>query len=162
MITQIEGATGLNKSQIINYAMYGGVGLVMLGVGQVYITTTIGVLYPAFMSFVALESAGAEDDKMWLTYWVVYGTFQIIDEFGSIILSLIPFYFFLKLVFLVWMMHPATCGARWIYDNYLSNFVKQYRAQIEAQLDKIEKDIGQAADKVKSTVTDAVKGEKAE
>ena len=55
--------------------MYGGVLLVMLGVGQVYITTAIGVLYPAFMSFVALETEDIEDDKLWLTYWVVYGTF---------------------------------------------------------------------------------------
>ena len=63
MITQIEGATGWNKAQIINYSMYAGVTLVMLGVGQVYITTIIGVLYPAFMSFCALESGGVEDDK---------------------------------------------------------------------------------------------------
>ena len=55
--------------------MYAGVILVMLGVGQVYITTIIGVLYPAFMSFIALETSDKEDDKLWLTYWVVYGTF---------------------------------------------------------------------------------------
>ena len=47
----------------MNYALYGGIGLVMLGVGQVYITTVIGVLYPAFMSFVALETEEKEDDK---------------------------------------------------------------------------------------------------
>lgn len=65
----------MTKPQIVNYAMYGGVGLVMLGVGQVYITTMIGVLYPAFMSFLALETDDKEDDKLWLTYWVVFGFF---------------------------------------------------------------------------------------
>lgn len=75
VFAQLEGVTGLNKSQLINYSMYGGVTLVMLGVGQVYITTAIGVLYPAFMSFVALETEDIEDDKLWLTYWVVYGAF---------------------------------------------------------------------------------------
>ena len=117
--------------------MYGGVVLVMLGVGQVYITTLIGVLYPAFMSFIALESSGTDDDKMWLTYWVVYGTFQIIDEFGSIILGLIPFYFFLKLLFLVYLFHPSTCGARVVYDNYLSDIVKAYRGQIETTINQV-------------------------
>ena len=75
VFAQLEGATGLTKPQLINYSMYGGVTLVMLGVGQVYITTMIGVLYPAFMSFVALETEDTEDDKLWLTYWVVYGAF---------------------------------------------------------------------------------------
>ena len=75
IFNQIEGATGMTKPQIVNYAMYGGVGLVMLGVGQVYITTMIGVLYPAFMSFLALETDDKEDDKLWLTYWVVFGFF---------------------------------------------------------------------------------------
>lgn len=65
----------MTKPQIVNYTMYGGVGLVMLGVGQVYITTMIGVLYPAFMSFLALETDDKEDDKLWLTYWVVFGFF---------------------------------------------------------------------------------------
>ena len=65
----------MTKPQIVNYAMYGGVALVMLGVGQVYITTMIGVLYPAFMSFLALETDDKEDDKLWLTYWVVFGFF---------------------------------------------------------------------------------------
>jgi len=35
----------------------------MFGVGQVYITNLIGVAYPAFMSFLALESEGLDDDK---------------------------------------------------------------------------------------------------
>jgi len=36
---------------------------VMFGVGQTYLTNLIGVAYPAFMSFIALESEGADDDK---------------------------------------------------------------------------------------------------
>jgi receptor expression-enhancing protein 5/6 len=60
---------------LINYSAYGGIALVMFGVGQVYLTTLIGVLYPGFMSFIALETEDIDDDKLWLTYWVVYGAF---------------------------------------------------------------------------------------
>ena len=34
----------------------------MFGVGASYITTAIGVAYPAFMSFLALESDAKDDD----------------------------------------------------------------------------------------------------
>ena len=123
----------------MNYTLYGGIGLVMLGVGQVYITTVIGVLYPAFMSFVALESEEKEDDKQWLTYWVVYGLFQIIDQFGGIILGLIPFYFFLKLIALVLLFHPSVMGAVYVYDKFFSNMVKAYRGQIEGTINNMQK-----------------------
>lgn len=52
---------------------------VVFGIGSSVLTTLIGVAYPAFMSFVALESDGEDDDKQWLTYWVVFGVFSILD-----------------------------------------------------------------------------------
>ena len=127
----VESATGLMKPQILKYGLISSVLLVMLGVGQGIITTLIGVVYPAFASFIALESEEKEDDKQWLTYWVCFGFFQIIDCFGGIILQFIPFYFFLKVSFMVWLFHPKTMGALWLYNNYMQAYVKKYRSQIE-------------------------------
>ena len=120
----VEGATGLKKPQILQYGLVASVLLVMLGVGQNFITTMLGVCYPAFASFVALETEDKNDDKQWLTYWVCFGFFQIVDCFGGIILSFIPFYFFLKVGFMVWLFHPKTMGALWLYNNYLQAYVK--------------------------------------
>ena len=115
----------------MNYGMYAGVACVMLGIGQTYITQVIAVLYPAFMSFVALETDTPEDDKQWLTYWVCYGCFAILDQFAGFILSFIPFYFFLKMAFLIWCMHPATQGATIVYNNYILPFYNEHAAEIE-------------------------------
>lgn len=152
VFAQLEGITGLNKPQLINYSMYGGVTLVMLGVGQVYITTMIGVLYPAFMSFVALETEDTEDDKLWLTYWVVYGAFQIVDQFAGFILALIPFYFFLKLLLMVYMFHPTTQGAKWVYDNILQKYVKTYRGQVEEAINNVQDQAADQFNKAKANV----------
>tara|TARA_B110001450_G_C17468341_1_gene419125 strand:+ start:22 stop:381 length:360 start_codon:yes stop_codon:yes gene_type:complete len=116
----------------MNYAMYGGVACVMLGVGQTYITQIIAVLYPCFMSFIALETDTPEDDKQWLTYWVCYGAFAIVDQFAGFILSFIPFYYFLKMAFLIWCMHPATQGATIVYNNYILPFYNEHASEIEA------------------------------
>ena len=58
ILDQISKATGMPIRSLMQYSMVTGVLMVMLGVGQVYITCLIGVAYPAFMSFLALESDG--------------------------------------------------------------------------------------------------------
>jgi receptor expression-enhancing protein 5/6 len=96
----------------------------MLGIGASYITCLIGVAYPAFMSFLALESGQESETTQWLTYWVVFGLFNIVDQFAGFILHFIPFYYFLKLGFLVFLFHPSFKGATYVYENYLKEAVK--------------------------------------
>ena len=104
---------------------------VVFGIGSSILTTLIGVAYPAFMSFVALESDGEDDDKQWLTYWVVFGVFSILDQFAGIILALIPFYYVLKVALLIWMFHPASHGAITLYNNFILPLFKQYEKDID-------------------------------
>ena len=96
----------------------------MFNIGASYITCLIGVAYPAFMSFLALESGNDEENKQWLTYWVVFGIFNIVDQFAGFILRFIPFYYFLKLAFLVFLFHPKTLGATYVYNHYLREAIR--------------------------------------
>ena len=121
---QIEKATGMTSSQLARYGLIAGIFLVTFGIGASYITCILGVAYPCFMSFLALESEDEEDDKQWLTYWVVFGLFQIVDQFAGFILHFIPFYYFLKMAFMVWLFHPSTLGATTIYNRYIREAVK--------------------------------------
>jgi len=129
-VDDVAKMVGVPPKKLMNYAMYAGVICIMLGVGQTYLTQLIAVLYPAFMSFVALESDTPGDDKQWLTYWVVYGAFSVIDQFAGFILSFIPFYYFLKVGFLLWCMHPSTNGATIVYDTYILPYYQEYEGQI--------------------------------
>ena len=44
----------------------------------------------------AIDSVQKDDDTQWLTYWVVYAAFGIIEFFTDLILSWVPFYFLAK------------------------------------------------------------------
>ena len=145
---KVAAMTGLTPGQISRYGLIAGIALVMLGIGNTYITCLLGVAYPCFMSFLALESNGADDDKQWLTYWVVFGLFNILDQFAGFILTFIPFYFFLKLVFLVWLFHPSSQGATTIYNNYILPNMSQYEKHIAG----IEKSVADAAAGAKAKV----------
>jgi hypothetical protein len=63
VLNTISQKTGTPIKSLMQYTLVGMVVLVMLGIGQTYITNIIGVAYPAFMSFMALESDGLDDDK---------------------------------------------------------------------------------------------------
>ena len=124
IIEKISKATGLPQQKVLQSAMALVVLFIVFGIGQSILTNLIGVAYPAFMSFVALESEGTDDDKLWLTYWVVFGAFTILDQFAGILLALIPFYYVLKVGMLIWMFHPATQGAITLYNNFVQPYVK--------------------------------------
>ncbi len=107
------------KAQVLKAALGFAVGFIVFGIGQSILTNLIGVAYPVFMSFHALESDGANDDTQWLTYWVIFGIFTILDQFAGFILQMIPFYYVLKVATLIWLFHPATHGATYVYFNYV-------------------------------------------
>ena len=48
--------TGITAVQVKNTLLLGFLGCIMLGIGEDYVTIAVGILYPAFMSFLALET----------------------------------------------------------------------------------------------------------
>ena len=43
-----------------------------------------------------MESPQGDDDRQWLTYWIVYSTFNILEYFADLILFWIPMYDLIK------------------------------------------------------------------
>ena len=76
-----------------------------------------------YASIQALESPATDDDKQWLTYWVVYSFFTLLEHFRTVLLFWFPFYFSIKLGLLIWMMLPGQRGALWIYGAIRSRVV---------------------------------------
>ena len=75
------------------YLGYGIVGLVVMwlafGFGGQLLTNMIGFVYPAYCSIQALESNRKQDDIQWLTYWVVFAAFSVLEYFAGKIQSFI-------------------------------------------------------------------------
>ncbi|WP_411025024.1 HVA22/TB2/DP1 family protein, partial [Salmonella sp. s54836] len=96
------------------------------------LATLIGFVYPAYKSVFAIESEGKDDDTQWLTYWVVYGFFSIVEFFTDTLLSWFPFYYLIKCGFLVWcMMGGENNGSLIIYRNIIYPNVKKYSSRID-------------------------------
>jgi len=113
--------------------------VILISLGATILTVIITVVYPAIKSIKALETRGEdEDDKEWLTYWCVFGVFTLVDEFAGFILSYIPFFFFIRLGFFVWLMAPQTKGASVIYNKVLKPQLEKHRPQIEKFINDVK------------------------
>ena len=124
-IVQLSQKTGVEEGYIVLGGLVVSALLILIFMGGVILSVVFTVVYPGYKSIKALETKDTDDDdKIWLTYWCVFGVFSLVDEFGGFILSLIPFYYYIKLTLFIWMMHPSTLGSTVIYKNVLSPLLK--------------------------------------
>jgi receptor expression-enhancing protein 5/6 len=84
----------------------------------------------------ALKSNDKDDDQMWLTYWVIYAVFTVVESFADVALSWLPFYFFAKVGFLVFCFLPQTRGAKLVYEKVLEPLFSQTEGRIQTALKK--------------------------
>jgi receptor expression-enhancing protein 5/6 len=130
----LAGQVGVRTGQIA----LGVIGVVfcfvLVGLGADFFTNFVGVIYPAYMSFKALESVNRKDDKQWLCYWVVFGAFTTADQVTDSLLFWVPFYKPIKLLALLFLAWPETHAAEMVYDKFLHPFLKKHEAKIDEAL----------------------------
>jgi receptor expression-enhancing protein 5/6 len=125
----IHKQTGIQgKYVIIGLAI--SVALVCVGYLEKLITNLVGTVYPAFWTIKSIESS-TDDDRHWLTYWVVFTLFSIIDTFSGFLLKLLPFYFFIKIIFLIWLFMPNSRGCQIIYNLLVVKLFKSVEKDID-------------------------------
>jgi len=76
---------------------------------------------PAILSLAKLRS-GTIDGPFWITYWLIFNIFNVIESITDYVEECIPFYHWLKLMFLVWCFHTSTKGSTHIYENIFAKF----------------------------------------
>jgi receptor expression-enhancing protein 5/6 len=120
----LEIKTGQPKAYFFLAGLAVIVGLSILLAGGKLIVDLCGFVYPAYMSFKSLEANN--DESQWLTYWVVFSTYSILESFFSPVVGLIPFYFWIKIALIVYMYHPATKGSQMMYRQALRPLLLPY------------------------------------
>ena len=115
-------------------------------------------MYPACKSCQALETKNTdEDDKVWLTYWVLYGFTVVIDTNAGFILEIIPGYYYWKLLFFLYLQAPYLRGAQTFYNWIFKPLYKHFGVHIKNYLQKLEDAGSKFDDQVMQGLSDVQK-----
>lgn len=88
-------------------------------------------LFPLFASYKALNSADPAQLTPWLMYWVVLSVVVLFESWTDWILAWVPFYYYFRLMFLLYLVLPQTQGARVLYQTHLHPFLTEHEANID-------------------------------
>lgn len=145
-----EAKTGLPKRNVVLGALVLTIVWLAVGIGSSLVCSVICFVYPAYKSFKAVESPQGDDDTQWLTYWIVYSTFNILEYFADIIFFWIPMFQLLKCLFLLWCMWPIpNNGASVVYKKILRPFLLKNEEKIDARLEKVTGKVNKYVDDAK-------------
>jgi len=132
----VEGVTGISRSTIMFGVGFIAFICVLLGLLDNLLTNLIGFAYPAYASFKAIESTDLNGNTQWLTYWVVFASFTMVEYFSCTLLYYFPLYYPTKMLFLLWCFLPQTQGAAWVYRTIVRPFLMTHESKIDASLQK--------------------------
>ncbi|CAI7845004.1 unnamed protein product [Closterium sp. NIES-53] len=105
----------------------------------------VGVGFPVFRSFKAIEEGSQADRNRCLAFWSVYGCFRVVETITDRIISWLPFYQHIKLLLLLWLQLPSTSssrpatGAGRLYASHLRPVLLRYRRHIDGALISIDR-----------------------
>ncbi|KAM3516045.1 hypothetical protein MY11210_000327 [Beauveria gryllotalpidicola] len=124
-LNNLERQAGVPKA----YAVI-GVGalyffLIIFNLGGQLLTNFAGFVIPGYYSLAALFTDSKDDDTQWLTYWVVFAFFSVVESFFNIVYWF-PFYFVFKFIFLLWLSLPMFRGAEIIFRSFLAPTLSRY------------------------------------
>ncbi|XP_003381819.1 receptor expression-enhancing protein 4 [Trichinella spiralis] len=99
------------------------------------LTLLCGGLYPAYRSFKALKSKNGREHVKWMMYWIVFAVFLNLETLADIFLGIwLPFYYEMKMWFILWLMLPYTRGSTVLYRKFIHPILERHEKDIEEYL----------------------------
>jgi len=99
------------------------------------IILVLGTLYPAYASFKAVRTKNVKEYVKWMMYWIVFALFTCAETFADMFLAFwMPFYYELKIIFVLWLLSPATKGASILYRKFIHPHLVKREQDIDSYI----------------------------
>lgn len=98
-----------------------------------------GTLYPAYASYKAVRTKNVKEYVKWMMYWIVFALFCSIETFSDVFLSWMPFYYELKIIFVLWMLSPMTQGSSFLFKKFVHPQLARREKDIDEMIEQASK-----------------------
>ncbi|XP_055884431.1 uncharacterized protein T19C3.4-like isoform X2 [Biomphalaria glabrata] len=98
-----------------------------------------GTLYPAYASYKAVRTKNVKEYVKWMMYWIVFALFCSVETFSDVFLSWLPFYYELKIVFVLWMLSPMTQGSSFLFKKFVHPHLARREKEIDEMIEQASK-----------------------
>uniref|UniRef100_A0A1I7ZLS1 Receptor expression-enhancing protein n=1 Tax=Steinernema glaseri TaxID=37863 RepID=A0A1I7ZLS1_9BILA len=100
------------------------------------IILTAGTLYPAYRSYKAVRTKDVREYVKWMMYWIVFALFCFAEALADVFVAFwFPFYYELKIMFVIWLLSPWTKGASILYRKWVHPTLSKHEREIDAMLE---------------------------
>uniref|UniRef100_A0A8C5RSG0 Receptor accessory protein 4 n=1 Tax=Laticauda laticaudata TaxID=8630 RepID=A0A8C5RSG0_LATLA len=91
----------------------------------------LGTLYPAYASYKAVRNKDVREYVRWMMYWIVFALFMATETVTDTFVSWFPFYYEIKMAFVVWLLSPYTKGASLLYRKFVHPTLSSKEKEID-------------------------------
>ncbi|XP_013764833.1 receptor expression-enhancing protein 2 [Pundamilia nyererei] len=95
------------------------------------VVLAFGTLYPAYSSYKAVKTKNVKEYVKWMMYWIVFALFSTAETVTDLLLSWFPFYFELKIAFVIWLLSPYTKGSSVLYRKFVHPTLSNKEKEID-------------------------------
>lgn len=100
---------------------------------------TAGTLYPAYRSYKAVKTKNVREYVKWMMYWIVFAMFLCIETLADVFVAFwFPFYYEVKILFVIWLLSPYTKGASFLYRKFIHPTLNRHEEDIDLYLDRVK------------------------
>lgn len=151
ILDTLEKQTGVPRLQLVMGGFAAACIVIATLFGARAFSNFVAFVYPAYMTFKTIEQDDEKEHVYWLTYWVVYGLFSVAEAISDVLLFWLPYYYPLKLGFLVWCFVPKYRGCVTVYEHIIRPLLARHQGTIEMSLNQAQASIDEASAEVKAT-----------
>ncbi|XP_064328698.1 receptor expression-enhancing protein 4 isoform X2 [Phalacrocorax carbo] len=98
------------------------------------IVLVFGLLYPAYVSYKAVKTKNIREYVRWMMYWIVFSLFMATETFTDLLISWFPFYYEIKMAFVIWLLSPYTRGASILYRKFVHPTLSRKEKEIDTYI----------------------------
>ncbi|XP_044273360.1 receptor expression-enhancing protein 4 isoform X2 [Varanus komodoensis] len=98
------------------------------------VVLVFGMLYPAYASYKAVKTKNIREYVRWMMYWIVFALFMATETLTDIFISWFPFYYEIKMAFVMWLLAPYTRGASLLYRKFVHPTLSRKEKEIDLLL----------------------------